>query len=129
MKRLKPFAGILIVFFLGVAAGTLSARFYAKFESRKSHHRPNLEQRVDFIMKRLTNDLDLSAAQQKEIRQIVASTEKKVQSIKDEDLPTIRALHDTSIEKIKTSLSPDQREKLDRIHAEWKRRRQERKSR
>ena len=62
MKRLKPIAGILIVFFLGAAAGTLSARFYAKFESRKPHHRPNLEQRVDFIMKRLTNDLDLSAA-------------------------------------------------------------------
>jgi hypothetical protein len=129
MKRLKPIAGILIVFFLGAVAGVLSARFYASFESRKPHHRPNLEKRVEFIMKRLTEDLDLSTTQQKEIRQIVASTEKKVQSIKDEYLPTIRALHDTSIEKIKTSLSPDQREKLDRIHAEWKRRRHERKSR
>ena len=129
MKRLKPIAGILIVFFLGAVAGVLSARFYATFESRKAHHHPNLEQRVEFIMKRLTDDLDLSATQQKEIRQIVASTEKKVQSIKNEYLPTIRALHDTSIEKIKISLSPDQREKLDRIHAEWKRRRQERKSR
>lgn len=129
MKRLKPIAGILIVFFLGAAAGTLSARFYAKFESRKPHHRPKLEERVEFIMKRLTDDLDLSAAQQKEIRPIVASTEKKIQSIKNEYRPTIRALHDASIEEIKTRLNDDQRAELDRIRAEWKRRRQERRSR
>jgi hypothetical protein len=129
MRRLKPIAGILVVFFLGAAAGVLSARFYATFESRKPHHRPKLEERVEFIMKHLTEDLDLSAIQQIEIRQIVASTEEKVQSIKDEYVPKIRAFHDASIKEIKTRLSPDQREKLDRIHAEWKRRRQERKSR
>lgn len=129
MIRLKPIAGILVVFFLGAVAGVLSARFYATFESRKPHHRPKLEERVDFIVKRLTDDLDLSAAQQKKIRQIVASTEEKVQSIKDEYAPKIRAFHDASIKEIKTRLSPDQREKLDRIYAEWKRRRQERKSR
>ena len=128
MKRLKPIAGILIVFFLGAAAGILSARFYAKFENRRPHHHPRLEERVEFIMKRLSDDLDLSAAQQKEIRPIVASTEKKIQSIKDEYLPTIRALHDASIEEIKTRLNEDQRAELDRIRAEWKRRREERKS-
>ena len=128
MKRLKPIAGILIVFFLGAAAGILSARFYAKFESHRPHHRPKLEERVEFIMKRLSDDLDLSAAQQNEIRPIVASTEKKIQSIKDEYLPTIRALHDASIEEIKTRLNEDQRAELDRIRAEWKRRREERKS-
>ena len=129
MRRLKPIAGILIVFFLGAVAGVLSARFYATFQSRKPHHHPKLEERVEFIMKRLTDDLDLSATQQKEIRQIVATTEENVQSIKDEYVPTIRALHDASIKEIKTRLSPGQRSELDRIHAEWKRRRQERKSR
>ena len=129
MRRLKPIAGILIVFFLGALAGVLSARFYATFESKKTHHRPKLEERVEFIMKRLTDDLDLSATQQKEIRQIVATTEENVQSIKDEYVPTIRALHDASIKEIKTRLSPGQREELDRIHAEWKRRRHDRKSR
>jgi Spy/CpxP family protein refolding chaperone len=129
MRRLKPIAGILVVFFLGALAGVMSARFYATFESRKPHHRPKLEERVEFIMKRLTDDLDLSATQQKEIRQIVASTEKKVQSIKDEYVPEIRALHDSSIKEIKTRLAPDQRAELDRLHAEWERRRQDRKSR
>ena len=114
MRRLKPIAGILVVFFLGALAGVMSARFYATFESRKPHHRPKLEERVEFIMKRLTDDLDLSATQQKEIRQIVASTEKKVQSIKDEYVPEIRALHDSSIKEIKTRLAPDQRAELDR---------------
>jgi hypothetical protein len=129
MKRLKPIVGILVVFFLGAVAGVLSARFYATFESRKPHHHPKLEERVEFITKRLTDDLDLSAAQQKEIRQIVATTEKKVRSVKDEYVPKIRALHDASIKEIKTRLSPGQRAELDRIHAEWERRRQARKSR
>ena len=129
MKRLKPIAGILIVFLLGAAAGALSARFYEKFESRRPHRHPKLEERVEFIMKRLTDDLDLSAAQQKEIRQIVTATEKKVRSVKDEYLPAIRALHDASIEEIKTRLNDNQRAELDRMRAEWKRRRQERRSR
>ena len=128
MKRLKPIVGILIVFLLGAAAGTLSARFYAKFESRKPHHRPKLEDRVEFLMKHLTDDLNLSTAQQKQIRQIVTSTETKVQSIKDQYRPTIRVLHDASIEEIKARLTNEQRAKLDRIHAEWKRRRQEKRS-
>ena len=129
MRRLKPIAGILIVFLLGALAGVLSARFYATFETRKPHHRPKLEERVEFIMKRLTDDLDLSATQQKEIRQIVASTEEKIQSIKDEYAPKVRALHDASIKEIKTRLSPDQQAELERMRAEWKRRRQDRTSR
>ena len=129
MRRLKPIAGILIVFLLGALAGVLSARFYATFETRKPHHRPKLEERVEFIMKRLTDDLDLSATQQKEIRQIVAATEEKIQSIKDEYAPKVRALHDASLKEIKTRLSPDQQAELERMRAEWKRRRQDRTSR
>ncbi len=129
MRRLKPIVGILIVFILGAMTGALAMRLYLIFESGHPHHRPNLEERVEFIMKRLTDDLDLSATQQKEIRPIVASTEEKVQSIRDEYLPKSRALHDASIQEIKTRLTPDQRAELDRIYAEWKRRRQDRKSR
>jgi len=78
-------------------------------------------------MDHLTDDLGLSAAQQREIMPIVASTEKQVQSIKDEYNPKIRALQDTGIEEIKTRLTSEERAELDRIRAEWKRRRAERK--
>ena len=129
MRKLKPIVGILIVFILGALTGALTARFYATFESGRPHHRRNQEERVEFIMKRLSDDLDLSATQQKEISPIVASTEEKIQSIKDEYAPGIRTLHDASIEEIKTRLTPGQKAELDRMHAEWKRRRQDRKSR
>jgi hypothetical protein len=129
MRRLKPIAGILIVFLLGALGGVLSARFYATFESRKPHHRPRLEEQVEFIMKRLTDDLDLSATQQKEIRQIVTSSEEKVRSIKDEYAPKVRAIHDASIKEIKTKLTPGQRAEMERMRAEWKRKREDRKSR
>jgi hypothetical protein len=129
MKRLKPIVGILIIFFLGASAGVLSARFYGAFESRRPHHRPKMEERVEFIMKRLTDDLGLSTTQQEEIRQIVVSTEEKIQPIRDAYESNTRALHDKGIQEMRTRLTHDQRAKLDQIHAEWKRRRQDRKSR
>jgi hypothetical protein len=130
MKNLKPVAGILLVFILGALAGALAARFYSAIESEHPpHHRRSLEERVEFIMKRLTDDLDLSSMQQKDIRPIVAATEEKVRSIRDEYGPKIRALHDASIKEIKTRLAPGQQAELDRIHTEWKRRWQDRKSR
>jgi len=129
MRRLKPITGILIVFFLGAVAGVLFAHFYSTFESRKPHHRLKPEERVEFIMRRLTNDLGLSEPQQKEIRQIVSTTEEKVRSIKGEYESKSHALHDASIKEIRARLTPDQRAKFDRKHAEWKRRRQEKKAR
>ena len=129
MRHLKPMAGILLVFMLGALAGALGARFYSAFESgRPSHHRRSLEERVEFIMKRLSDDLDLSSTQQKDIRSIVAATEEKIRSIRDEYGPKIRALHDESINEIKTRLTPGQQKELERIRTEWKRRRQDRKS-
>lgn len=127
MKRLKPIAGIVFVFVLGALTGALTAHFYSKLESARPHHHRNLAERVAFIMDHLTDDLALSAAQQREIMPIVASTEKQVQSIKDEYNPKIRALQDAGIEEIKTRLTSEQRTELDRIRAEWKRRRAERK--
>jgi hypothetical protein len=129
MRHLKPIAGILLVFILGALTGALTARFYSAFESGRPHHRRSLEERVEFIMKRLTDDLDLSANQQKDIRPIVAKTEEKIQSIRAEYGPKLRALHDASIEEIKTRLTSGQQTELDRIQTEWKRRRQDRKSR
>jgi hypothetical protein len=129
MRHLKPIVGILLLFILGALAGALAARFYSAYENGRPHHRRSLEERVEFIMKRLTDDLDLSATQQKDIRPIVAATEEKVRSIRDEYGPKIRALHDASIKEIKTRLAPGQQAELDRIHTEWKRRWQDRKSR
>jgi hypothetical protein len=129
MKHLKPIVGILLVFTLGVLAGGLAVRFYSAYESGPPHHRRGVGERVEFIMKRLSDDLGLSDAQKEEIRPIVAATEEKVQSIKDEFGPKIRALHDASINEIKTILTPAQQTELDRILAEWKRRWREKKSR
>jgi hypothetical protein len=123
MKRLKPITGILIVFILGILTGALAVRFYSKFESERPPHRRSNEERVEFIMKRLSGDLDLTAVQQKEIRPIVALTEEKIQAIRDEYRPRIRTLLDENIKEIKTRLTPGQQTELDRIHTEWKRRR------
>jgi hypothetical protein len=127
MRRLKPIAGILIVFILGILAGALAVRFYSKFESERPPHRRSTEERVEFIIKRLTDDLDLTVVQQKEIRPIVALAEEKIRAIRDEYRPRIQTLLEENIKEIKTKLTPGQQVELDRIHAEWKRRRPDRK--
>lgn len=122
MRRLKPIAGIVIVFILGVLAGIFAARFFAILESGHPRRRSGPEQRAEFIMKRLTRDLELSNSQQSDVRQIVIATEEKVQLIKDEYAPVLKSLYDKSIEEIKTRLTPEQQAELDRIHDRWKRR-------
>ncbi len=129
MKRFKPIAGILLIFILGTLTGVLAQRFLEIFEDTHPPPHRNVEQRVKFIMVRLTDDLELSPAQQKEIHPIVAATEEKVRAIRDEYAPRIQALHDAGIAEIKTRLNPGQQAELDRMHAEWMRRRQDKKSR
>ena len=129
MKRFKPIAGILLIFILGTLTGVLAQRFLEIFKDEHPPHHRNVEQRVNFIIERLTDDLDLSASQREEIRPIVAATEKKVRVIRDEYAPRIQALHDASIAEIKTKLNHGQQAKLDRMHAGWSQRRQDKKSR
>ena len=112
-------AGVLVVFLLGAVAGALGNGLYNKYSdprSRFRHHSP--EERTDFIMKRLSEDLDLTETQQTEIRQIVRQAEEKMVLLRRRTFPEFRAIIDQSFADTREKLTPDQQKKLDEIHEE-----------
>ena len=122
MKNFKAIAGILLVFLLGAAGGALVTHLIckARFEHFLSGgHR----MREDVIVERLTKKLGLDGSQQEQVRVIMHETHEGIRQIRSRMHPQIEALLTAGQDRIKAVLRPDQREKFDRIIAEWKQRR------
>jgi hypothetical protein len=116
MNRTKVAAGIILIFVLGCLAGSLAVQLYHRQESRDAHRRHRTpEERVDFIMKRLDRDLDLTAQQAADIRPIVETNEKAISEIKERVAPEIRGILDKGFSAIRKILTPVQQRKLDGI--------------
>lgn len=121
MNRTRLTAGIVLIFVLGCLTGGLAVQLYQRHESRDAHrwHRSPGE-RVDFIMKRLERDLDLTAAQTAEIRPIVEANEQAVSEIKERIAPEIRAILDRGFSSIREKVTPAQQRELDEIRERMK---------
>jgi Spy/CpxP family protein refolding chaperone len=115
MRKAKLIAGVALVFVLGVLVGSLGTRFYHRDWSAPFFHEPS--SRKALIMKRLTKDLGLTEAQQKEFRAIVDETEKKLEAFGAETRSAVKAIFDESFSRMKEKLDPDQQKKLDELRA------------
>jgi Spy/CpxP family protein refolding chaperone len=121
MKNCKAIAGILLVFILGAAGGSLVTYMIdkARFEHFVSGgHR----MREGVIVERLTKKLDLDGSQQEQVRGIMHETHEGIRQVRSRIHPQIEALLAAGQDRIKAVLRPDQREKFDRLIAEWKQR-------
>ncbi len=116
MSSVKLTLGIVLIFVLGCLAGGLSVELYRQQERQGGPRRhATAAERVEFIMRRLTDDLGLSAGQAAGIRPMVEAGEKEVSRLKERIAPEIEGVHDRSFAAIRETLDPGQREKLDRI--------------
>ena len=107
-----------MVFFVGVLAGGLGAGIYfeARIEKMVFHGPP----RGDRFLERLTQDLDLSPIQVKEIRPIIQDLEEKSFTIKGRFFQQIKPLLDESRKRIRLKLNHEQTIKFDKIHEKMK---------
>lgn len=120
-SKLKFFVGILIVFFLGVAAGGLGASLYFKLRIAEIFERgPRI--RVDGIMERLTDELNLSPIQQQEIRAIFEAGRKKAFELERQFRPQMEAIHEQTVAQIQTRLNEEQQRKFSEINRRLKER-------
>jgi len=122
MNKLKIVTGILLIFVLGAMAGSLGTKIY--FKQRigrfvKSGPPPVMH----LLMRRLSDDLNLSEEQEAQIEKIVYETEGKVLAFKEKYHPEFEKIIDNSIKLIKEKLDDDQKPELDRLHKELKDRR------
>jgi Spy/CpxP family protein refolding chaperone len=122
MNNTKSILAVLLVFIFGVASGALVTHVIhqARFESffTKGVHPP----REDIIVQRLTSKLDLDRQQQDKVRAIIHETQLSMQQIRRQSRPQIEGVLAEGQQRISALLTPQQREKYEKIIEERKQR-------
>ena len=113
MKKWKMIAGVLLVFVLGVLVGSLGTGFYHK--SRYSHLKKDSAARKNFILKRFTEELDLSENQQLSFKTVIDALDlqRKAQSLKHR--AEIKKIMDANYREMKKVLNSEQQHKFDAL--------------
>jgi hypothetical protein len=122
MKRVKLFAGLILVLLVGAFAGALGTGIYVKHRIEKSLFPPPPHMRTVFLMNRLSEELDLTDAQLMEIERIVEACESETFSLRRQFEPRIRETVDRAFDSMKATLTPAQIEKLNRFQRRFRER-------
>jgi len=113
-NKLKVSVGVLLVFVLGILAGTFGTQAYMKY--RTSHFiEKGHEARAERFLGRLSRDLDLTEVQQTEIGKILKDSHRKLAQISYRCQPEIRGIIEHDFGMIREILTDDQREQFDRF--------------
>jgi len=121
MKRWKLISGLLLVFVLGVLAGSFGTRVYLK--DRFEHLRKDPKARQAFIMRKLSKELELTQDQKIKVEKIVEQMGEKRREFFLKNRPEIKQIMDEGFLQIKKELNSDQQKKLDVLRAEFEERR------
>lgn len=122
--RWKLISGLLLVFVLGILAGSLGTGFYLKHRLAPLIKEPRA--RKTFIMKRLSKELNLTSDQKKKIDPIVVQMIEKRREYYLKNRPEIKTIMDQGFAQIREELNEDQKKKLDVLREKFHRRRGER---
>jgi hypothetical protein len=121
MNRFKLLAGVILVFLVGTLAGSLGAGVYFKHRmERFAAGGPPRHLRKVLLMKRLSNELDLTKEQRIEIEKIIKESANKIFAVRRKYLPDIKEITDQSFALMKEKLNADQKERLEELHEKLK---------
>jgi len=117
-KSIKPILGLILVFALGAASGSLTTYMvgdghFDHFSSGGPHRKE------DMLLKRLTRQLDLDSRQQEQIKSIIRETH-----VRQKVQPEIEIQLKDSQARISALLSPQQQEIFKKMIEERKARRE-----
>ena len=116
MKNWKAIVGALLVFLLGMAAGTLGTVGLARH--RWMQRGPRVM--ADFVVRRLSWKLRLDHAQRNQLRIIVDEGWQEMKAVQAQVRPQVEGVLSNSEAKVRLILRPDQQEKFDKLIAERK---------
>ncbi|EHJ48356.1 hypothetical protein DFW101_2352 [Solidesulfovibrio carbinoliphilus subsp. oakridgensis] len=106
----KIMAG-LVLFASGTVMGFFGARFLAE-RGRLALLHGDPRQFSEMVVRRLSDDLDLTKAQREKLRPIIRKTSERMIEIRREQEPKVREAIENSITETKAILTPEQREKF-----------------
>lgn len=121
MNKTKLTAGIVIIFLLGCLTGGLAAKYFYQREYHGPRRHLPVSKRVDFIMKRLGENLELRSEQAERIRPIVEKGEREIAVLMKGVEPRMKKVHDWAFQAMRKELDPGQRRKLDELVKKLKR--------
>ena len=114
MTKLKIGVAIFLVLCLGVLAGSLGTQFY--FKGKISHFmKRDHRSREEFLLKRLTKELELTKVQQEAVGGILRETHNKIRQIDRKFRPQIRKILDEEFQVIRETLNDAQKPKFDKF--------------
>ena len=120
MNRLKLYSGILLIFILGVLAGSLGTGLFVKYKLAKISQ--NVDPPPAKILRRFAEKLDISNGQRKEIDKILNQSRSEWIEIRQKYHPEFQKVFENSIARIKENLNSKQKQKLDRLYGRLERR-------
>ncbi len=122
--RLKGALLLLVAFLLGAGAGALGLGIY---QVRTGGWGPPRGSRFqEFILRRLSQELDLRPEQREQVEVIVRETGEEFARLREEIRPRFREIQARSRGRIKAVLDAGQQTKFDAMADEWERRAEQR---
>lgn len=115
MSRLKLWGGLAVLFCTGVLTGILGTCLYVDFD-RMSRGEGGPAVQHERIMKRLTQELSLTATQRTDIEPIVTRTHVAILEVRFSRQPEIEHILAQGIAELKAKLSSEQQSKLDKMY-------------
>jgi len=118
MDKLKVAIIILLVFTLGILAGSLGNKLYFKHRFEQFvRGRPPL---MHILMRKMVHELDLTETQKADIEKIVRQAEEKIVSFRKQYNPEFKKIIEIAISQIKEKLNDEKKKKLDKVTEELK---------
>jgi hypothetical protein len=116
MSKIKLAAGVLLVFLVGALTGSLGTDIYFKKRVEKFEAGgPPVQERIQIILGRFANDLNLTDVQRTEFEKIIKESQEKKIALGQKVLPEIKEINDNTFKSIRDKLTDDQKIKLDAL--------------
>ncbi|MEN6617260.1 MAG: hypothetical protein ABFD12_11935 [Syntrophorhabdus sp.] len=113
MNMIKLLVVLTLVFLVGVFAGALGTRMYLRHHLETVQaQKPGSAEKIERIVKKISDDLKLDAAQQDYVRKIVTETNARAEAIKVLYEPELKRIYDQSFGQINERLTETQKHKL-----------------
>ena len=122
MKNWKAVAGVILVFLLGGVCGAALAHKVGHHWSDESRHGRD---RSEFIVKRMSRELDLDDSQREEVRKIITGAHNEMQALMKQTEPQRDAIISRSEDQVRAILKPEQKERFEKFVEKMKQRRME----
>ena len=126
MKKWRLMGGVILVFALGILAGSAGTQVYQKYRVERFWKDPATRKAA--LLKKLTKQLQLSEAQQKEFISIIDETDRKIEAARQSQQADIKRALDEGFARMKEKLNPGQQQMLEELRAkhehrfrDWKR--------